>query len=238
MDDSTMEVNFTTLSPRRPQDFQNLRNEWASSALDRRHRLTLAWSWDTPWFERSQNWFLRNVAGHYSFNGVYTAESPQYVTPQSVADANLNNDTASDRTIINPGGIPGTGSDVTALRNTEGQTVAYVANDPSAQYIRAQRGAYANAGRNTLPARGINNFDLGISKNIPMGEVRRLEIRADFFNAFNHAQFTPGRLSSVASTSHAGETNYLTPGNAAFGQWSRVYSSHPRLIQLVGKFHF
>jgi hypothetical protein len=28
MDDSTMEVNFTTLSPRRPQDFQNLRNEW------------------------------------------------------------------------------------------------------------------------------------------------------------------------------------------------------------------
>ena len=40
MDDSTMELNFTSLTPRRPQDFQNLRPEWASSALDRRHRLT------------------------------------------------------------------------------------------------------------------------------------------------------------------------------------------------------
>ena len=40
-DDSTA-TNFSTiLSPRRAQDFQNMRAEWASSALDRRHRFTL-----------------------------------------------------------------------------------------------------------------------------------------------------------------------------------------------------
>src|SRR6185369_545655 len=57
MDDSTMELNFTALTPRRPQDFQNLGPEWASSALDRRHRLTLTWLYQTPWFEKNQSWF-------------------------------------------------------------------------------------------------------------------------------------------------------------------------------------
>jgi hypothetical protein len=238
MDDSTMEVNFTTLSPRRPQNFQDIRSDWASSALDRRQRLTLSWMWDTPWFERNRNWFLRNVAAHYSFGGVYTAESPQYVTPQSAQDANLNSDSNTDRVIINSAGIPGTSSDTTVLKNSAGQTVAYLASNPSAQYILARPGAYANSGRNLLAARPINNFDLSVSKNIPVGERYRLEFRADFFNAFNHPQYTPGRLSNVASTPHAGETFYLTPGNPFFGAWDQVYPSNARFIQLVGKFHF
>ena len=66
MDDSTMELNFTALTPRRPQDFLNLGPEWASSALDRRHRLTLTWLYQTPWFEKNSNWWLRNVARQLS----------------------------------------------------------------------------------------------------------------------------------------------------------------------------
>src|SRR5262249_31994662 len=47
MDDSTAEVNSTALSPRRPEDFNNITKEWASSALDRRHRASFAWNYDT-----------------------------------------------------------------------------------------------------------------------------------------------------------------------------------------------
>ena len=40
-DDSTA-TNFSSiLSPRRAQDFQNMRAEWADSGLDRRHRFTI-----------------------------------------------------------------------------------------------------------------------------------------------------------------------------------------------------
>jgi hypothetical protein len=233
-----MEVNFTTLSPRRPQNYQDLRSEWASSALDRRHRLTVSWMWDTAWFERHPNWFLRHVAGHYSFSGVYIVESPQYVTPQSGLDANMNSDAVSDRVIINPAGAAGTGSDTTALRNSLGQTVAYLATDPNARYILARPGAYANGGRNLLPAQGIQNFDLSISKNMLFRERYRFELRADFFNALNHPQYTPGRLSTVGSTPHVNETFYLIPGSPFFGQWSQVYPSNARFIQLVGKLHF
>jgi hypothetical protein len=40
LDNSTSEVGSTFLTPRRAQDPQNLRPEWASSMLDRRHRFT------------------------------------------------------------------------------------------------------------------------------------------------------------------------------------------------------
>jgi hypothetical protein len=237
-DDSTAEINTTTLSPRRPQDYANLRPEWASSALDRRHRLTATWVWDTPWFRQNQNWFLRTVVAGYSFSGTYTAESPQFVTPQSVFDANLNGDAATDRVVVNANGVKGTGSDTRALTNSAGQTVAYVALDPTAEFLRARPGVYANSGRNVLRARGINNFDLSVAKSFSTGERSRFEIRADFYNALNHAQFTPGRINNVASTQHVNETSYLTPGNPNFGQWDRVFPSNARNIQLVAKFSF
>jgi hypothetical protein len=240
MDDSTAEIFTTTLSPRRPQDYNNLKAEWASSALDRRQRLTATWIWDTPWFRSSKNGFLRNVVGGYSLSGTYTAESPQFVTPQANADANLNSDTATDRTVINPNGIVGTGSDVTSLLNSSGAVVGYLANNPNAQYIRAARGVYANAGRNTLPAQGINNFDFSIGKTFAIRERSRIEIRADAYNALNHSQYTPGRTNTIAPTQHASSSDvaYLTPGNPNFARWDRVYSSNPRNIQLVLKFSF
>ncbi len=238
MDDSTAEINTTTLSPRRPQDFGNMRSEWASSALDRRQRLSATWVWDTPWFRSNHNWFLHNVLGGYSYSGTYTAESPQWVTPQSVIDANLNGDSATDRTIVNPNGVVGTGSDTKALLNSSGATVAYVALNPNAQFLRARAGVLPNSGRNVLRTNGINNFDMSVAKTFTVRDRYRTEIRADFYNALNHAQYVPGRVNNVAPTQRAGETSYLTPGNVDFGRWDRVYPSQSRYIQLVAKFSF
>src|SRR6185369_3031506 len=77
MDDSTAEVFSTVLSPRRPEDFFNIRKEWASSALDHRHRLTFSGIYQVPWFEKSSS-ILRNTLGNWQFSGTYVAESPQY----------------------------------------------------------------------------------------------------------------------------------------------------------------
>lgn len=238
MDDSTMELNFTSLTPRRPQDFLNLKPEWASSALDRRQRLTLTWLYSTPWFEKSDNWWLRNVAGHYQVSGVYMAESPEWVTPQSGIDANLNGDAAGDRVIVNVNGTSGTSSDVTSLKNSAGQVVAYLAVNPNAQFIRASSGALATSGRNVLPTNPIDNIDMNVVKGFTAGERYHVELRADFYNALNHPQYTPGLLDSVLSSSHVNQTNYLTPGNPLFAQWDQVFPSNSRVIQLALKLSF
>jgi hypothetical protein len=238
LDDSTAEVNSTTLSPRRPQDFNNIRSEWASSALDHRQRVTLSWLYQTPWFSNTGSRVLRSTLGNWQVSGAYTAESPEYVTPQSAVDSNMNGDAAGDRVILNPAGVRGTSSDVTALRNTAGQTVAYLANNGNAEYIRAQVGAFATSGRNILASRGINNFDFSLFKTIPATERMKLTVRADFFNGLNHPQYTPGRVNNVNNTNRANVTNYLTPGNALFGAFDQVYSSNPRTIQVGARLTF
>jgi hypothetical protein len=53
IDDTTAEVFSTVLSPRRVQDFQNLQNEKADSALDRRHRFVVTSLYELPFFKNS-----------------------------------------------------------------------------------------------------------------------------------------------------------------------------------------
>ena len=143
-----------------------MRAERARSFLDRTHRFTMAWVYEVPWLRNSRRWLLQNVLGNWVLSGMYTAESPQYATVQSGLDSNRNLDGASDRVVVNPNGVGHTGSDVTELTNSDGQVVGYLADNPNARYVKAGAGVHPNGGRNTLPLRGINNFDVSVSKRV------------------------------------------------------------------------
>jgi hypothetical protein len=238
IDDTTAEVFSTVLSPRRVEDFQNLAADRADSALDRRHRFVTSFIYEIPWFRNHGNGFVRTVFGGFNFSGTYTAESGQKATVLSGIDSNLNGDAAADRAIRNPNGVRGTGSTVTALTNSGGQVVAYVADNPNAEYIRAGLGAISNSARNTLQLPGINNLDFSLFKNFRIGETRRIQLRADFFNLLNHPQFIPGSPNDVqpVGTTTVGQVN--TVNSATFNQPDRVFASNPRVIQLALRFDF
>ena len=239
IDDSTATHFSTFLTPRREQDFLHLGRDKASSALDRRHRLTFTWTYEPLWFSGASSWAMKNLLGNWRWIGTYTYESPEYVTVQSGRDSNLNGDSAGDRSITNPAGDPHKGSDVTALTNSAGATVAYLATDPSAMYIRAGVGAYSNTGRNTLPTRPIDNFDMSLAKKFTVREGQTLELRGDFSNIFNHPQFTPGYVNSVRLQNNYTTTrSFLIPGNVDFAAWDRVFNSNSRSLQLVVRYLF
>jgi hypothetical protein len=238
IDDSTATHFSTELTPRRAQDFQNLRAERASSALDRRHRLTINGLWEMPQFSHSTNWFAKNLIGNWRWVGTYTYESPEYVTAQSGTDSNLNGDSAGDRTIINTAGDPHLGSDVTELTNTAGQIVGYLATNPNARYITAGQGAFANGGRNTIPTRPINNFDMSLGKRFNFTESKAIEFRVDAGNLFNHPQYTPGYVNSIRLTSQTTTRSFLLPSDSGFQDWSSNFPSNARSLQLVARFTF
>src|SRR5205807_7285297 len=50
-------------------------------------------------------------------------------------------------------------------------------------------GGFGNASRQFFHGPGINNFDISLMKRTAITESTALEIRAEFFNVFNHAQF-------------------------------------------------
>ncbi|MFN7929831.1 MAG: hypothetical protein U0Y68_18180 [Blastocatellia bacterium] len=233
------------------QDFQNLRAERANSALDRRHRFVISSVYDLPFFKNSTQWFTRSILGGFSFAGTYSWESGEYATVRSSVDANLNGDNAGDRAILNPNGTPGTASTVTPLLRscpapcgltTAERTVGYVAVNPNAQYIQANFGALATAGRNTLQLPSINNLDFSVFKNFQVYENARIQLRADLFNILNHPQYVPGSVNGVEATgvTSSAATSLLGIGlnPTLFNRPDLVFSSHPRVIQLALRLNF
>ncbi len=103
IDDSTDAVNSTVLAPRRPQDFQNLRADKASSLLDHRNRVVFNMIYDLPYF-KNRNWFMKNLVGNWEVAPVYIFETGEPVTLQSATDSNLNGDSAPDRVFVNLAG--------------------------------------------------------------------------------------------------------------------------------------
>jgi hypothetical protein len=254
IDDTTAEVFSTVLSPRRVQDFRNLRPERADSALDHRHRFVTSWIYELPWWSKSSGW-TRTMLGGFNIAGTYTYETGERITVRSGTDANQNGDSAGDRAILNPGGTEGVGSAVTALVRTcpsfnpdgscttsaASRTIGYSAINPAAKYIQAGNGAVSNIGRNTFLLSPINNFDLSIFKNFKFGESSRsIQLRADFFNAFNHPQYVPGSVNTVDPVGTTGLTtlNQIAPLTSDFLNPSKVLSSNPRVIQVALRFTF
>ena len=259
MDDATAATFSTVLTPRRPQDSQNLTKDYSRSALDHTHRLTLTAVYDLPFFKRS-SWLLKNTIGNWEIAPIYTYESPEYYTVLSGLNSNLNGDSSAiDRTIFNPKGAKHTGSTVTAFANPNlagncaaGTTatdpngtvicnadlVAYAADTPNAEYITAGSGTLPTASRNTEAIRPIDNVDATAIKRFNFGEARSLEFQAQAYNIMNHAQYLPGSIDNVANTGFTLTTSFQTAGNASFDQPGKFFKANARTMQLALKFSF
>lgn len=253
MDDATDEVFATVLTPRRPQNSQNIAADYSRSALDRTHRISLELLYDLPYGKKSSNFIKKNVIGNWTVTPIYTYESPEYVTVLSGDNANLNGDSgaAIDRTIINPLGVRGTSSKVSPVyafnlanlckggsTQCAANTVGYVANNPNAYYIQAGKGTLPTAGRNTLPIRPIDNIDLAVYKRLTVFDHYSLELGAQAFNVLNHAQYQPGTIDNVNGPSFTSSYNFQTAGNGFFNRPDKEFLNNARTMQLTGKISF
>ena len=81
--------------------------------------------------------------------------------------------------------------------------------------------SFGDIARNIIRGPGINNWDIFFMKDTKIGESKSVEFRAEFFNAFNHAQF-------------------LNPDNQGFsGTFGQISQTRgPLLIQFALKFYF
>jgi outer membrane receptor protein involved in Fe transport len=252
IDDSTNELFTSIVNPRRPQSHTNLRPERGLSAIHHEHHLATSWVWDLPRFRHSA--VLDKFLGGWVSTGTFLAETGQFVTPLSFADANLNGDTAGDRAIVNPSG---SGLTVTGVNrvcaNASGATsiagtcpsgssvVGYVAINPNARFVQAQLGTRANSGRNILETAGINNWNMGIFKNTYISETKFIQFRIDMVNVFNHRQPSLGLGTVEEYTDAAINTPDLVgvrTTNPNFGNSAALLSGGNRTITLGLKIFF
>ena len=260
MDDATAATFSTVLTPRRPQDSQNVAADYSRSALDRTHRITLVAVYDLPFFKTS-SWLLKNTLGNWEVAPIYTYESPEYFTVLSGVNSNLNGDsTAISRALFNVKGVAHTGSGVTAYANPNlagncdpattttdpngtilcnADLVAYVANNPNARYITAGAGTLPTSQRNTEPINPINDFDATAIKRFNLGESRSFEFQVQAYNLLNHAQYIPGSINNVTNPqTNTLSLSYQTASSSAFGQAGKFFKANARTMQLTLKFNF
>jgi Carboxypeptidase regulatory-like domain len=85
-------------------------------------------------------------------------------------------------------------------------------------------GTLGNADRRFFYGPGIDNYDMTLTKDLPLTESKSLDFRLDAFNVFNHAQFF-GPISVDGNIS-----------SSTFGQV--VSAAPPRIMQAAIKFNF
>jgi hypothetical protein len=83
--------------------------------------------------------------------------------------------------------------------------------------------------KNMLRGPGVNNWDIALFKNFNIREGLHFQFRSEFYNAFNHTQFS----TFDTSARFDGNGNQV---NAQFGQFTAARD--PRLVQLAIRVQF
>jgi hypothetical protein len=194
---------------------------WGPAAYDRTNRFVFAYRWELPKVHGA-NLLTREALNGWAVSGVTTIQSGDRLTITDPSGGSIYGSVSTSRAQLGPrasndlietrGGIR---SRLTNYFNTDAFTVAPVIGDGT---------GYGNSADGVVRGPMQDNSDITISRLFGLGsnEKRTLDFRAEFFNAFNHPQYSdPG-------------TAYTTP---TFGVIQST-SVAPRIIQFAAKIAF
>jgi hypothetical protein len=171
------------------------------SDFDRPQRLTIAYLWAVP---GPRSGWRKYPLGGWQLAGITTFQSGAPFSVGNGSDRN-NDGILGDRADIgNPNAPVNTRATIfpkcpTGYQNPDTGSCVSPGDVHWVEGVGFPNAA--TVGRNTLRAGGTNNFDLNLTKSIPFGEARRLELRWEALNAFNHPQFVNVPQMSVNGTS-------------------------------------
>ncbi|HEV2115699.1 MAG TPA: carboxypeptidase regulatory-like domain-containing protein [Terriglobales bacterium] len=199
-----------------PQNPFNLAAERGRSMFDARHRFVLSYEWSLPWWKQPHAWY-QHALGNWQLNGITTFMSG---TPFTVFDSQ---DVSLEGTAPEISGFSANRPNLVGDPNSGPQTVQEWFNVNAFQRLNpvTQAGQFGTAGRNIVQGPRLQEWDFSAFKTIPLAESKQLQIRAEFFNVFNHTNF---RLP---------DSDISSP---TFGQIQEALP--PRLVQLALKFLF
>ena len=215
------------------------------SDFDRTHSLAMSWVWNLP----KAAWIANSRAIHVLFSNWQVSGT---VIAMSGLPVDIFDPAAGDLYGLvgaRPNWAPGA-SRRTATTNVppgyEFNPYAFVlpvvqpnqaipsVHDPSA--LAPDGGNdIGSLGRNLLRGPSQSNFDLSIAKRFPVNESKNFELRADFFNALNHASRSNPISDIRAADLLDASGRILRPGD--FGH-SLSFDSSPRMLQLSLRFVF
>ncbi len=208
-----------------------------NSTFDIRHRLTLDYVWELPFFRKSRGW-LETILGGWQWNAIWSFQSGAHWSPFRGGLASggpvFEGAVACKPVSFNPAQCLNVGDDynLDGIANDRPNAIANHVNATHAQWADGFNlpegffsapclGCVGNLGRNTFVGPRFWVVDTSILKNFQLSERLRLQFRAEAFNVFNHTNF------------QLGTTEINDP---AFGQAGGTFN--PRQLQFGLKLSF
>ncbi|MGB9604463.1 MAG: hypothetical protein ACPL88_01125, partial [Bryobacteraceae bacterium] len=196
--------------------------EWnyGLAGFDRTHVVKLTWIWNAPGV-RSAPAPLRGIVNGWQVLGIATFSSG---APVGVGYS-----------LVTPVDLSGTPS-ISPRILVVGDPVLPRGERTFSRAFRTEvfrvppAGTLGTMSKTLLRGPGINNFDISLFKNIPIFRERfRAQLRAEFYNAFNHTQFANFDASARFDARGA-------QVNGQFGQYTSARD--PRVAQLAVRLEF
>ena len=182
LDDVGTSLNVSAL------DVQNLGRDRADSDYVRRHTVHMNATWEMPvgrgkaLLSTAPRW-LDLVAGGWRLSGIWSSYTGKRFTP-TINNTGLSN-TRPEYVYGVQANLPSDQRTAARWFNPAAFTPPPVICGPTANAV-----CFGNAGRNILVGPGIANVDASLAKSFPIfNEKRRLTLRIELFNAFNHPNY-------------------------------------------------
>ncbi len=174
---------------------------------DRTHNVAVNFIYDIPFFRKSPNRLVSTTVGGWEISGIVAMTSGLPLNPQLTGGQSSN-------------GLPNaTNRPDKVGKITYPHKVGEWFN--TGAFANPAIGAWGNAGFNSLRGPGRDNWNLSLFKSFNFNENRRLELRAESFNIWNHTEFDQ-------------VSNGL--GSSNFGQVTSAFD--PRVFQFGAKLYF
>jgi carboxypeptidase family protein len=194
------------------------------SSYDQPHVAVINYTWDLP--KASAVWdnaLTRALLDNWQVSGLSTFASgtPVNVTFTTTDGADITGGGDTTRATGATGNVPIVNGDPTLPSDQRGLLAWF----NTAAFARPARGNAGNSPKDVVRGPGINNWDMTLFKNIPLASGRRrLQLRWEIYNVFNHTQFAT--VDSAARFDPQG-----TQVNARFGQV--ITTRAPRIMQVA-----
>jgi Carboxypeptidase regulatory-like domain/TonB-dependent Receptor Plug Domain len=189
--------NTTGLISNIPNPF-DLESLWGPSFLDRRHVVAASWVWSPD--VNPTNALLRTLASGWTITGMHRIQSG---TPLAFT---MGTDVAQNGT-LSPGAQyaqlgPGmTAEDVRLDHDSRDDMIAaYFNTGAFVPLSEVPRGIYGNAGRGLVYGPADVTTDLAVMRYFDLPSNVRLQLRGEFFNAFNQVNFDNPNTTLSSST--------------------------------------
>jgi hypothetical protein len=185
------------------------------SEYDYRHVANVSWVWQSPKLS-GRNKFVRTLARDWELSGILSATSGAPVTIFSGLNKSQTGNNA-DRAVYVSGQSPYSSS---RCDGVDGACKSWL---NLAAFQQPVVGSVGNVGKSAFRAPGSWGVDAAGVRSFSIKERLKMQLRADFFNLFNHPTFGAGGV-TLASPYNFGIT--------------RDAQNQPRTIQLAAKVIF